>query len=67
MEQVPAKSALKLATEAERSIAREVVMTLSREDILLQGGYYLTAEAIEADRKFMQEYTFHYPKNAKVT
>lgn len=64
MEQAPTKSALELATEAERNIAREVVMMLSR-DVLLQGGDYITAEDIEADRKFMREYTFRYPQKAK--
>lgn len=65
MKQNPTKSALELDVEAERDIAREVVVTLSRGDILLQCGHYRTTEDIEADRKFMRNYAFRYPKKTK--
>lgn len=67
MENGHIKTATELDVEAERNSAREVVIALSRGEILLQNGEYFTEEDMEADREFMRKYKFRYPKNAKET
>lgn len=47
--------------EIENKIAREVVKKLSRGNVILQNGDYLTEEALEAEREFMRNYKFRYP------
>lgn len=49
-----------MAKKMEESSAREVVMSLARNDILLQGGHYLTEDELQKQRDFMRNYRFQY-------
>jgi hypothetical protein len=51
-----------LNKDIEKTLAREVVMALSRGNLLLQSGCYLTEDDLEADREFMRTYKFRYLK-----
>lgn len=48
--------------DIEKTLAREVVMALSRGNLLLQSGSYLTESDLETDREFMRSYEFRYLK-----
>lgn len=52
----------KLNKDIEDWLAREVVMTLARGNLVLQSGSYLTEADLEADREFMRVYKFRYLK-----
>jgi len=49
--------------QIEKSLARDVVMTLARGSLVLQNGDYLTEDELDADRELMRNYKFRHLKS----
>lgn len=67
MEDRVANHVRELDERIEKSIVREVVMTLARGSVVLQNGDYLTEAELEADRAFMRKYKLRYPSNGVIS
>lgn len=56
------QQARELDDQITKSLSREVVMTLTRDNVVLQNSDYLTEDELEADRELMRKHKFQYLK-----